>query len=42
VNVEAQAGPLGGDITRPLAMGRRLIDDIHSVPEALAIAESEA
>ncbi|MGH3276657.1 MAG: hypothetical protein ACRDNZ_20305 [Streptosporangiaceae bacterium] len=29
-------------ITRPLEMGRRLIDDIDSVPDALAIAEGEA
>jgi hypothetical protein len=28
--------------TRPLAMGRRLIGDIDSVAEALAIAEGEA
>jgi hypothetical protein len=28
--------------TRPLAMGRRLIDDIDSVAEALAVAEGEA
>lgn len=28
--------------TRPLTMGRRLIDDIDSVAEALAVAEGEA
>jgi hypothetical protein len=37
----AQAGPAGGT-TRPLTMGRRLIDDIDRVPEALAVAEGEA
>lgn len=40
-NAEGRAGPKGG-ITRPLALGRRLIDDIDSVPEALAMAEGEA
>jgi hypothetical protein len=41
VKAEAQAGPDGGR-TRPLTLGRRLIDDIDTVPEALAIAEGEA
>ena len=36
-----QAGPAPA-ATRPLAMGRRLVEDIDSVSNALAIAEGEA
>ena len=38
---QARARP-GSLTTRPLTMGRRLIDDIDSVAGALAVAEGEA
>jgi hypothetical protein len=41
VSAGAQAGQ-AAVTTRPLTMGRRLIVDIDSVPEALAMAEGEA
>jgi hypothetical protein len=41
VDAAGQAGPESA-LTRPLTMGRRLIGDIDSVPEALAMAEGEA
>jgi ribbon-helix-helix CopG family protein len=39
---EPESGGRATLTTRPLAMGRRLIDDIDSVAEALAVAEGEA
>jgi hypothetical protein len=38
---EAGARPTSAT-TRPLPMGRRLVDDIDSVSEALAVVEGEA
>ena len=40
VSAREQAGPVPA-ATRPLAMGRRLVEDIDSVSKALAIAEGE-
>jgi len=41
VGAREQAGPAPA-ATRPLAMGRRLVEDIDSVSNALAIADGEA